>query len=233
MDNRNHNIMIPTWRLFHEPYQRPKPHIPHGIPAWETSRHPLWFSINTATSPLNLLLSSPWNLHHCCGGALRLLGVSRLPRAVFTVAQEHGNTPPTEGAWQEGYFRPWYKSLFGKKWDHSVGWLLRVGKWPSLRFETEGGGHLYGITERNSYIYIQTGSTMVRLSSVQLGLANQRMAHGTPVWLTPWRGAGAFKLRSTVVDLLRCFLFVFLEAIGGCSNSLGVCYDGWRALLGN
>jgi len=52
---------------------------------------------------------------------------------------------------------------------------------PPLR--NRGGGHLYGITERNSHI--QTGSTMVRLSSVQRGLANQRMARGTPARLTP------------------------------------------------
>ena len=122
-------------------------------------------------SPPNPLLSSPWNLHHCCGGALGCddsqsacpPGAPRLPRAVFTVAQEHGNTPHKEGAWQEGYFRPWYN--------------------------------------------------MVRLSSVQRGLANQRMARGTPAWLTPWRGAGAFKLRSTNVDFVEVSYVSFV--IGG------------------
>ena len=66
-----HYLRMPPG-LSHEPYREPKAHILQKTPAGETSWRSLYLPINTATPPPSFPLSSPWNLHHCCRGALRL-----------------------------------------------------------------------------------------------------------------------------------------------------------------
>lgn len=68
--------------------------------------------------------------------------------------------------------------------------------------------HLYGITEQNHWI--QAGSNMVWLSSVWQGLATRQIACWTPAWFTPWHGAVTSKPGSTVVNLLRYYMFYLL-----------------------